>query len=277
MQTLIQDQTFNIQRDGGYRKKSHCDFFMTICTRESGIIFSEVGVAKCSSSARGDVWTAQSIWEVPITRRGVSTTTNWTPVKQWSVYVSTYAVTASWIVYCPLLSETDEKSPFEPRVCAKSNWNASKIRANFQKQISTMSLWVAGCWECGVWIPHACTCLPALEKRWGQAPKSFCQAKYQINIIMTAHSYFNSYFTRNHHDHINFVPNVLIIFISSVTTYRTPHISTEIPQVTIYHFYWIVLKLLPTLQSFFSDLVATLDIVIILCYLYYFSRLFYIF
>ena len=40
---------------------------------ESGIIFSEVGVAKCSSSARGDVWTAQSIWEVPITRRGVST------------------------------------------------------------------------------------------------------------------------------------------------------------------------------------------------------------
>jgi len=130
----------------------------------------------------------------------------------------------------------------------------------------------------GVWclkMPHACTCLPALEKRWGLAPKSFCQAKYQINIIMTAHSY--SYFTRNHHDHINFVPNVLIIFISSVTTYRTPHISTEIPQVTIYHFYWIVLKLLPTLQSFFSDLVATLDIVIILCYLYYFSRLFYIF
>ena len=134
---------------------------------------------------------------------------------------------------------------------------------------------VLGVWY--IWIPHACTCLPALEKRWGQAPKSFCQAKYQINIIMTAHSYFNSYFTRNHHDHINFVPNVLIIFISSVTTYRTPHISTEIPQVTIYHFYWIVLKLLPTLQSFFSDLVATLDIVIILCYLYYFSRLFYIF
>jgi len=52
------------------------------------------------------------------------------------VYVSTYAVTASWIVYCPLLSETDEKSPFEPRVCAKSNWNASKIRANFQKQLA---------------------------------------------------------------------------------------------------------------------------------------------
>lgn len=150
--------------------------------------------------------------------RSLNPTTNWTPV-----YVSTYAVTASWIVYCPLLSETDEKSPFEPRVCAKSNWNASKIRANFQKQISTMSLWVAGCWECGVWIPHACTCLPALEKRWGQAPKSFCQAKYQINIIMTAHSYFNSYFTRNHHDHINFVPNVLIIFISSVTQHIVPH------------------------------------------------------
>merc|ERR1719284_1817554 len=71
---------------------------------------------------------------------------------------------------------------------------------------------------------------------------------------MTAHSYFNSYFTRNHHDHINFAPNVLIIFISSGTTYRTPHISTEIPQVTIYHFYWIVLKLLPTLQSFFFGL-----------------------
>jgi len=130
MQTLI--QTFNIQRDGGYRKKSHCDFFMTICTRESGIIFSEVGVAKCSSSARGDVWTAQSIWEVPIHKtRSLNLTTNWTPV-----YVSTYAVTASWIVYCPLLSETDEKSPFEPRVCAKSNWNASKIRANFQKQLA---------------------------------------------------------------------------------------------------------------------------------------------
>lgn len=192
------------------------------------------------------------------------------------VYVSTYAVTASWIVYCPLLSETDEKSPFEPRVCAKSNWNASKIRANFQKQLAQCHFGLLA--VLGVWclkMPHACTCLPALEKRWGPAPKSFCQAKYQINIIMTAHSY--SYFTRNHHDHINFVPNVLIIFISSVTTYRTPHISTEIPQVTIYHFYWIVLKLLPTLQSFFSDLVATLDIVIILCYLYYFSRLFYIF
>lgn len=205
--------------------------------------------------------------------RSLNLTTNWTPV-----YVSTYAVTASWIVYCPLLSETDEKSPFEPRVCAKSNWNASKIRANFQKQLAQCHFGLLA--VLGVWclkIPHACTCLPALEKRWGLAPKSFCQAKYQINIIMTAHSYFNSYFTRNHHDHINFVPNVLIIFISSVTTYRTPHISTEIPQVTIYHFYWIVLKLLPTLQSFFSDLVATLDIVIILCYLYYFSRLFYIF
>lgn len=162
------------------------------------------------------------------------------------------------------------------RVC-KIKLKCKQDPSKFSKATSTMSLWVAGCWECGVWIPHACTCLPALEKRWGQAPKSFCQAKYQINIIMTAHSYFNSYFTRNHHDHINFVPNVLIIFISSVTTYRTPHISTEIPQVTIYHFYWIVLKLLPTLQSFFSDLVATLDIVIILCYLYYFSRLFYIF
>lgn len=63
--------------------------------------------------------------------RSLNLTTNWTPV-----YVSTYAVTASWIVYCPLLSETDEKSPFEPRVCAKSNWNASKIRANFQKQLA---------------------------------------------------------------------------------------------------------------------------------------------
>lgn len=136
------------------------------------------------------------------------------------------------------------------RVC-KIKLKCKQDPSKFSKAISTMSLWVAGCWECGIWkIPHTCTCLPALEKRWGLAPKSFCQAKYQINIIMTAHSYFNSYFTRNHHDHINFVPNVLIIFISSVT-YRTPHISTEIPQVTIYHFYWIVLKLLPTLQSFF--------------------------
>jgi len=211
--------------------------------------------------------------------RSLNPTTNWTPVKQWSVYVSTYAVTASWIVYCPLLSETDEKSPFEPRVCAKSNWNASKIRANFQKQISTMSLWVAGCFGSVVYLNTTRLYLLTSTRKEMRtsSQSSFCQAKYQINIIMTAHSYFNSYFTRNHHDHINFVPNVLIIFISSVTTYRTPHISTEIPQVTIYHFYWIVLKLLPTLQSFFSDLVATLDIVIILCYLYYFSRLFYIF
>jgi len=132
MQPLFQDQTFNIQRDGGYRKKSHCDFFMTV---ESGIIFSEVGVAKRSSSMG---------WRVncPIYQRSPHhmtrslNTTNWTPVKQWSVYVSTYAVTASWIVYCPPLSETDEKSPFEPRVCAKSNWNASKIRANFHKQLA---------------------------------------------------------------------------------------------------------------------------------------------
>lgn len=140
------------------------------------------------------------------------------------VYVSTYAVTASWIVYCPLLSETDEKSPFEPRVCAKySNWNASKIRANFQKQISTMSLWVAGCF--GSVVSENATRLYLLtstrKEMRRQAPKSFCQAKYQINIIMTAHSY--SYFTRNHHDHINFVPNVLIIFISSVTQHIVPH------------------------------------------------------
>lgn len=273
MQTLIQDQTFNIQRDGGYRKKSHCDFFMTICTRESGIIFSEVGVAKCSSSARGDVWTAQSIWEVPITRRGVSTSPPIEPLRLCQ-HIRSHCLLNSLL--SSFIWDRWKVTFRTTRVC-KIKLKCKQDPSKFSKAISTMSLWVAGCWECGVWIPHACTCLPALEKRWGQAPKSFCQAKYQINIIMTAHSYFNSYFTRNHHDHINFVPNVLIIFISSVTTYRTPHISTEIPQVTIYHFYWIVLKLLPTLQSFFSDLVATLDIVIILCYLYYFSRLFYIF
>lgn len=96
------------------------------------------------------------------------------------------------------------------RVCKIKLKSASKIRANFQKQLAQCHFGLLAVGSVVFWIPHACTSLPALEKRWGPAPKSFCQAKYQINIIMTAHSY--SYFTRNHHDHINFVPNVLIIF-----------------------------------------------------------------
>lgn len=132
MQTLIQDQTFNIQRDGGYRKKSHCDFLMTIFTREWYYFLR----GRC-----GQMLFIRKGWRVncPIYLRSPHPQdAESQPHHQLNpcVYVSTYAVTASWIVYCPLLFETDEKSPFEPRVCAKSNWNASKIRANFQKQLA---------------------------------------------------------------------------------------------------------------------------------------------
>ena len=80
MQTLIQDQTFNIQRDGGYRKKSHCDFLMTIYTREWYYFLR----GRC-----GQMLFIRKGWRVncPIylrsphhKTRSLNPTTNWTPV-----------------------------------------------------------------------------------------------------------------------------------------------------------------------------------------------------